>query len=181
MRNHNKLLAICAFFCLAAIINLTSTADSEKGHTPGTYAKIFRVIHVKDGDSFDALNAQQEKITIRLFGIDCPERSQGFSEQAKQFTKRAILNKSVNLKEIGKDRYGRILAKVSTDHTSQDLNQQLVAQGLCRWYERYAAEDQELKQLELNARAQRLGIWSLKNQIAPWDFRAQEREYRLGK
>ena len=181
MRNNNKLLSICALICLVAIINLTSKANSEKAADLTTSTETIHVTHIKDGDSFDALNSDNERISVRLFGIDCPERSQDFSEQAKQFTKRALLKNKVKLSRIGSDRYGRILGKVITELDSRDLNQQLVERGLCRWYERYAPEDHELKQLEFSARSQRRGIWSLKNQIAPWDFRAQEREFRLNK
>jgi micrococcal nuclease len=43
------------------------------------------VIGIIDGDTIDVLhNGQSER--IRLNGIDCPEKGQGYGKKAKQFT-----------------------------------------------------------------------------------------------
>ena len=69
-------------------------------------------IHVDriiDGDTI-----KSNKTSIRLLGINAPERWEYFYEEAKEFLENEILNQTVNLK-YGKekyDKYDRILAYV---------------------------------------------------------------------
>ena len=47
----------------------------------------------------------------------------------------------------------------------------MVGQGMAWWYTRYAPADRELARLEKVARAEKRGLWSQANPIAPWDWR----------
>jgi hypothetical protein len=74
---------------------------------------------VVDGNTIKVRDASGEK-TIRLVGIDAPEVShkkrepgQPFSQQATQHLAGLVLNKNVDIQELGHDRYGRILGVVS--------------------------------------------------------------------
>ena len=48
-----------------------------------------RVIGIADGDAITVLR-DKEKVKIRLYGIDCPERYQPFSKKAKQFAAKMV-------------------------------------------------------------------------------------------
>jgi len=61
----------------------------------------------------------EETLSIRIYGVDCPElskrknqASQPFAEQAKQFTTDFCLHSIVKITLIRKDHYGRALAAV---------------------------------------------------------------------
>src|SRR4051812_16323108 len=70
-----------------------------------------KVIRVMDGDTIEVLhNTRPER--IRLRGIDCPEKGQGFSNRAKQAASALVFGKDVTLQTHGLDKYGRTIADV---------------------------------------------------------------------
>ena len=104
---------------------------------------------------------------VRLIGIDTPEMNydlgvpQPLAVEAREFCKRLVLRKTVSLEfdEVKRDKYGRALAYVFAVDTF--VNAELVKAGLARAYnippdDRYK---DELKRLERDARAKRLGRW----------------------
>jgi micrococcal nuclease len=77
------------------------------------------------------------KISVRLYGIDAPEfgwRASNECEkikgnEAKEFVYKTLKDaKNITLKEVQRDKYFRILAKVYADGT--DLSQMLIEKGL---------------------------------------------------
>lgn len=127
-----------------------------------------KVIRVVDGDTIVVLTSQNQQIKIRLEGIDCPEHNQAFGSKAKQVTSDLCFGKQVRIVESGKDRYGRTLAYVYAGDIC--VNEELLKQGMAWHYKKYN-QDENLSQLEQTARINRVGLWSMKNPVAPWDFR----------
>src|SRR3972149_9873128 len=70
-----------------------------------------KVVSVDDGDSIQVLYGRRME-RIRLYGIDCPERGQPFSDKAKQFTSSLAFGKLVKVEKYGIDDYGRTIANV---------------------------------------------------------------------
>jgi endonuclease YncB( thermonuclease family) len=131
-----------------------------------------KVVGVKDGDSIVVLR-DKEEVVIRLLDIDCPELSQAFGRQAKKRASDLCFGKTVTLKATGKDRYDRTLAHVILPG-GKELNRELVASGLAWWYRKYS-DDESLGKLEADAKKSKLGLWSDKKPVAPWDWRAAKR------
>jgi len=72
--------------------------------------------------------------SIRLLGINSPERGERYYDEAKEFMEKGVLNKTVRL-EFGKekyDRYKRILAYVYINR--ENINLKLVEVGLANFY-----------------------------------------------
>lgn len=128
-----------------------------------------KVIGVRDGDTIDIITIEKFTITIRLDGIDCPEKKQAFGEKAKQFTSDFSFGKYVRIKNNGKDGYGRVIGEVFNDK-GVSLNKSLLKQGLAWHYKQYS-KSTELAQLENEARKLKKGLWIDKNPISPWEFR----------
>lgn len=128
-----------------------------------------KVIGVRDGDTIDIITVDKFTITIRLDGIDCPEKKQAFGEKAKQFTSNFAFGQFVRIKSNGKDGYGRILGEVFNDK-GISLNKSLLRNGLAWHYKKYS-KSADLASLHEKAKAGRIGLWADKNPIAPWDFR----------
>jgi endonuclease YncB( thermonuclease family) len=126
------------------------------------------VVKVVDGDTLVVL-INGETRRIRLHGIDAPEKRQPFSRRAKRFAADLALGRTVTVREISRDKYGRIVAEVILPD-GRVLNEELVRAGLAWWYCRDSA-DEHLAALEREARAARRGLWGDPNPIAPWDFR----------
>ena len=131
-----------------------------------------KVIGVTDGDTIELLIGR-ESVKVRLNGIDCPEKKQAFGQKAKQFTSDMVYRKTVTVAVSGKDRYGRILGDVTVEGKS--LNKALVENGFAWHFKKYS-DDQVLANLEIKARNNRVGLWSDKNPMAPWDFRKSKRK-----
>lgn len=126
-----------------------------------------KVVKVTDGDSITILTEGNRQVKIRLDGIDCPERGQDYGTKATDFTKELCAGKDVIIDSIGIDRYRRVLGIVWVD--SINVNEALLINGLA-WRYKYNKSEYYLS-LEQEARAQKLNIWSMKNPVAPWDFR----------
>lgn len=127
-----------------------------------------KVVGVKDGDTFKVLYNRKE-YTIRLAHIDAPERKQAFGNKSKQYASDLCFGKEVLVRPTQKnDRYGRIIAEVIIGKIN--VNKSLVKNGLAWHFKKYS-KSQEYAQLENEARKKKVGIWSEKNPIAPWDWR----------
>lgn len=127
-----------------------------------------KVVGISDGDTIKILY-KNRPVKVRLYGIDCPERTQPFGTKARKFTSQLCFGKIVQVIFHGKDRYGRILGQVILPN-GRNLNEELVKNGFAWYYEKYV-NDPTLYRLEKEAREEELGLWKQSNPIPPWDFR----------
>jgi micrococcal nuclease len=130
-----------------------------------------KVVGVSDGDTIRVMLSGRET-KVRLFGIDCPEHDQAFGDKARRFTAKMVFGKVVEVNQVDQDVYGRSVAWVSVDGKS--LNKELLRAGLAWWYRYYAENEHELEKLEAEARQNKIGLWSSRNPIPPWEFRRSE-------
>ena len=135
------------------------------------------VVSVLDGDTIEVLhNTRAER--IRLSGIDCPEKGQAYGNNAKRAASARVFGKEVTLQTHGKDKYGRTLGDVFlSDGTN--VNQELVKDGWCWWYRKYALGDTLLEEFEKEAREARKGLWGDPAPIPPWVYRKARRGQAL--
>ena len=110
---------------------------------------------------------------IRLSGIDCPEKGQAYGNNAKHAASELVFGKEVTLQTHGLDKYGRTLADVLLPG-GMNLNQELVKQGWCWWYPKYAPGDTVLEGLEKEARAAKKGLWVDPQPVPPWEWRKRK-------
>jgi endonuclease YncB( thermonuclease family) len=103
-------------------------------------------VFVLDGDTIEVLHNQLSE-RIRLSGIDCPEKGQSYGKRAKQAASELAFWKTVTLHPHGHDKYRRTLGDVILPD-GMNLNQELVKQGWCWWYRKYAPGDTALERLE---------------------------------
>lgn len=134
------------------------------------------VVGVADGDTLTLLAADRATHRIRLDGIDAPERSQPFGQRARQ-SLAALAHGRPALADCGKqDRYGRAVCRVTVDGVDVGLEQ--VRRGLAWHYTRYANEQPPqvrsgYAQAERQARDERIGLWTIPQPVAPWDYRRE--------
>lgn len=139
----------------------TSVLPASTSHGP----TVSRVI---DGDTLDCLiDGRTER--IRLYGIDAPEGNQPHGAESTAHLRRLVTNKHCRIEVIGKDRYGRSIAKLWNE--AGYLNQTMVRDGAAWWYRKYAPSDADLSAAENAARSEKRGLWLEAKPIAPWDFR----------
>ena len=149
--------------CLALVMLLLSVLQASAWE--GVVVKIL------DGDSMK-VRRDGKIYEIRLYGIDTPEYRQPYSSKAKHFSKRLAYQQRVTVKKKDVDRYGRIVALVTS--RGKLVNRELVREGLAWYYPRYCKAQplcSELESLEKTARKQRRGLWRENNPVSPWDWK----------
>ena len=132
-----------------------------------------KVVKIADGDTFTILAEGNKQVKVRFHGIDCPESNQDFGTKAKQFTSELAFAKTVNIQVLDTDRYGRTIGIVTLPD-GRVLNEELLRVGLAWHYKHYDKSD-KYAQLENHARVNKIGVWSMKNAVAPWEFRRMGR------
>jgi micrococcal nuclease len=129
----------------------------------------YKVIRVVDGDTI-VVDSQGKHEKVRLLCVDTPESVHPDKKQnipmgkvASKYTQKKLTGKYVDLEfEIKRLRgyYGRLLAYVFID--GQNLNFDLVRQGLSPYYTKYGKSekyDAEFRAAEKQARKEKLNIW----------------------
>jgi len=136
-----------------------------------------KVVGISDGDTITVLK-DSRTTKIRLYGIDCPEKSQDFGRKTKQFTSNMVFGKDVKITSYGQDKYGRTIGLIYLDSNGQCLNEELIKNGYAWVYREYCKDGfcQKWLQYEQNARANKFGLWSGHNPISPWEFRYASNE-----
>ena len=121
-----------------------------------------------DGDSL-LVRSGNKRMEIRLWGIDTPEYRQPYSKKAKKLTRKLLEGKVVNLYIKDRDKYGRLVAMVTTEN-QESANEILIKKGLAWVHIRYCQDSicDSWRSLQDKARAKRLGLWREKNPVAPW-------------
>ena len=129
-----------------------------------------KVVGVSDGDTITVMHDGKSE-RIRLWGVDCPEKSQAFGQRAKQFTSSKTFGKTAKIEVHDVDRYGRTVGQVFIDGKS--LNEDVVRSGMAWVYHQYCSGDVcgEWGTLEQAARESKTGLWSDPNPVAPWVYR----------
>ena len=155
----------------------TKAKRSKKAEEPSElrYLTTFtgKVTGIKDGDTFEVLYDNQPE-RVRLADIDCPEKSQAFGKNARQYASDLCFGKMVTVTSTGKrDRYNRIVGTVVTQNGT-NVNEALLKAGLAWHYKQYS-KNAGLTVFEEEARQSHLGLWADKNPVAPWEWRKQKR------
>jgi micrococcal nuclease len=133
-----------------------------------------RVVGVTDGDTITVLR-DSHPTTVRLVGIDAPEKTQAYGQRAKQFAASLAFGQTVTVHATGHDRYMRLLAEVILPD-GRSLNQELVRAGFAWWFRKYS-HDLTLAHLEEGARDERRGLWADPSPEAPWTYRSHRASY----
>ncbi|WP_319371201.1 thermonuclease family protein [uncultured Ilyobacter sp.] len=130
-----------------------------------------KVLYIPDGDTIH-ITMNGEKFKIRFYGIDCPEISQPYGLEAKEFLMRHIDKNDVKVEVVEKDRYGRLVGKVYSRGVY--LNELMVEEGYAWWYKNYAKKEKKMEILQIRAEKEKKGLWSQENPQAPWEYRKKK-------
>jgi endonuclease YncB( thermonuclease family) len=147
------------------------------------WAGQFKVTRVTDGDTIKVV-ANEKKEIIRLVGIDAPETSkrkrhpgQPFSQKSIKYLASLVLNKMVDIKSYGQDRYGRTLGVVYVNGIN--VNIEMVKAGLAEVYRGTPASGLDLDpylQTEAEAKKANIEMWSLGDKyVSPREWRKMNR------
>ena len=148
------------------------------------FAGQYKVTRVTDGDTINVVGNGHKEI-IRLVGIDAPETSkkkrepgQPFSQKSTKYLTSLVLNKMVEIKSYGQDRYGRTLGVVFNNGIN--VNLEMIKAGLAEVYRGRPAPGLDMDpywEAEEEAREAGREMWSLGDKyISPRDWRRGKRK-----
>lgn len=165
---------VFTFMLTGLVVGGVSGTVLSQALTPAT------VRSTGDGDTF-RIQDQGKGTTVRLGCIDAPEMAQKpWGPQAAARLKQLLpAGQTVQLRQIDRDRYGRLVAEVFQGNPS--INLRMVREGMAVIYPQYFSGCQAAKNQYISAQQQAkqagLGIWNPANpmRIMPWEFRRRQR------
>jgi micrococcal nuclease len=129
---------------------------------------VARVLIVHEGDRLTIYH-QGRRDMVYLRGVDCPELKQPYGKQAKRATAAYIANREVVVRDLNRDRQGRMTVDILLPNGRQ-IAHELVKEGLA-WVQPGRSGDQAMNDMEELARAAGTGLWSEPNPIPPWKWK----------
>ena len=158
-----------------ALILLTVT----DGHAARTIDGIVRAVY--DGDTVLLATREENRLKVRLYGIDAPETAkpdtpgQPFGTISKRTLMYKIMGRQVSADIVDKDQYQRAVAVIR--YAGRDINREMVAEGMAWAYRQYLQGPyaSEYIDAENHARSRRAGLWRDANPQPPWEFRKPQR------
>ena len=72
-----------------------------------------------------------------------------------------------------RDKYNRTIGDVILPDGT-NVNHELVKEGWCWWYRKYAPGDMVLEGLEKEAREAKIGLWADPQPVPPWEWRNRQ-------
>ncbi len=132
---------------------------------------------VYDGDTILLATRNENRLKVRLYGIDAPETAkpdmpgQRFGEIAKRTLMYKIMGRRISAEIVDMDQYKRSVAVIR--YEGRDINREMVAEGLAWAYRQYLLGPyvSEYIGAENRARSMRAGLWRDANPLPPWEFR----------
>ena len=99
---------------------------------PPAHSATVRIQSCWDGDTCTATTGER----FRLACVDAAEVGEPGADRATKAIRSMVVGKTVGIRRITQDRYGRTVAELYTGDSN--VGEQLVNQGFARIYQRYA-------------------------------------------
>ncbi len=103
---------------------------------------------------------------------------QAFGNVSKQALGDLIAGKTVSVEEVDRDRYGRVVGRVTIG--GKLVNAEQVRAGLAWQYIQFDRRN-EFGALEDDARRHRRGLWADAAPVAPWEWRRTEKDRKTAR
>lgn len=136
-----------------------------------TESIVGEVTAIYDGNTIEVSTKEKEVYRVVLMDIDCPELSQAYGSEAKDFLSEWLLHQEVLVQIHAKDRFRNYVGVVLLDE-GQDVRLALLQEGLAWTSEGNPIPEFEMIRLE--ALRDKKGLWQDEAAVAPWIFRRQQ-------
>ncbi|MDR3134801.1 MAG: thermonuclease family protein [Deltaproteobacteria bacterium] len=135
-----------------------------------------RVERVADGDTIQLLTSDYERVRVRLYGIDAPEKDQEGGDQSLLALKNLIDGQEVTVDVLDVDQYSRLVGLIYLGDLSVSLA--MVEQGEAWVYDQYCKAKevcQGFRAAQAKARSSNIGLWANPSAKPPWEHRGYKR------
>ena len=139
------------------------------------------VLRVIDGDSVKVRLPDGDEYSVRMYGIDAPEKDQRAGRASREFLDRVVdSRRHWRLRVVDVDRYQRLVGVLYPEDGSvrDSANHAMVESGLAYWYREYGGEELGFDDAERYAKRERAGVWGQQDAVRPWDHRRAKRAER---
>ena len=150
------IVALCAL-CLWSALQAAAGAETF----------VAQVIVVLDGDTVMVLH-DKKKTTVRLAGIDAPEKLQAYGPASRDALAALVLRKEVRVTAKAVDDYGRVVGWLQVGNIN--VNEEQLRRGMAWEFSHYHS-DKSLIAMQAEAQRARRGLWAAANPVPPWEFR----------
>lgn len=145
----------------------------------------YSVKRVSDGDTLTVTDARGADIKVRFACVDAPEKNQALGQKSKKNLERLITEAGnrVLLDVLDEDQYRRKVALVRTKLGNEThlLQLEQIKAGLAWPYKQFASNCpvwNDVNDAAETAKRKRIGIWSKRKPVPPWEFRKEQRQKR---
>ena len=136
-----------------------------------------QVMAVVSGDTLRIRDEKKVQHTVRLAGVDAPEKFQAHGQRSLDSLRELASHKYVTVEGVGSGspRIGRVRVE------GRDLSLEQLQLGAV-WYDKSRAQvlseadRQAYAAAQEDARQRRTGLWRDKQPIPPWEYRAGRRK-----
>jgi endonuclease YncB( thermonuclease family) len=138
-----------------------------------------KVTHVNDGDSIE-VELASGRVRVRMSAIDTPEYDQPYGPQSSAALRAMLpVGSPVELEVVTQDQFRRLVATVwlVTGDKRVNVNESMLLAGHAWAYRRYMKEARYCD-LEQEARAKKLGLWS--QPVSDWVYPPEWRFLKNG-
>lgn len=156
-------LILILFKYLVGKIQKNILTENKTEITPTIENKKYLVERVVDGDTIE-LKIDGKIESVRLIGIDAPEKNECYVNEATEELKKILQNKNVRLEsdssQNDRDKYDRLLQYIYLDDETL-VNEKLVKEGIAKEYTYkipYRFQKDFLNYQNL-AKEEKLGLW----------------------
>ncbi|MDR1676775.1 MAG: thermonuclease family protein [Deltaproteobacteria bacterium] len=171
-----KCLAGLSFILLGYLVLALFPADLIAGEIYQGQVK-----RVADGDTIELLTKDYERVRVRLYGVDAPEKDQDGGLQSMNALKDLIDGREVTVDVLDVDRYSRLVGIIylkSSSGPTNSVNQTMIENGQAWVYDHYCKVKKicrEFDKAQKRARSSKLGLWNNPRAKPPWEYRSYKR------
>ncbi len=159
------------FFLALALVAAAASPALAAGPARINVTWYGEVVSLSDGDTLTVRNGGRD-IRVRLYGVDAPEKRQAYGRRAADLAKQLADGVRVSVRQLDRDRYGRIVAIVGLPG-GKILQEEMLRSGLTWVYWDYI--DASLKpvwaDMMFMAKRGRKGLWQDSRPTPPWVWR----------
>ena len=136
-----------------------------------------QVVAIVNGDTIKVRDERHVQHTVRLAGVDAPEKFQKFAQRCEDALRELVFQRYVTVEVPRKGdspRVGKVLLQ------GRDISLEQLAGGFA-WYDKSHAQDLSAADRKVyaetaaDARTRRAGLWRDAKPIPPWEYRAGRR------
>ena len=169
-----KITSLICYLITTTFVVVSARSDTPPNTQPRGIIT-GKVIRVTDGDTITILDATNTKNKIRLYGIDAPEKAQDFGNKSREKLASLVAGKDIAVTVIDIDRYGRNVGRINVE--GKEVAEEMIKAGMVWLYNAYCKipECKHWKELETQAKNDKIGLWSNPTAQEPWLWRKEHR------